>query len=238
MNQQIDAQLRDLRAELEPGDATPALVAAVAAGRAPLGALAELAARQQRIITSDRRSLLLLATRCANRPLGSWFATLAEGESAALRTLPALAAACGTILDRTADHPPLPDHQSPSDQPPLPRHPPLPGCQAYPAYLAWLALNGLPAAVAAALVANFAAWGGYCAAIAEGLRRHHGFDDAACAFFDFFAQPATALEQQAAAALAPAALGSAELAAAREYGTLLQAYERLFWETLAALPTG
>ncbi|MFB7617565.1 transcriptional regulator [Kitasatospora sp. NPDC056181] len=232
MNQQVDAQLRDLRAELEPGDATPALVAAVAAGRAPLGALAELAAQQQRIITSDRRSLLLLATRCADRPLGAWFATLAVGESAALRTLPALAAACGTVLDRTADHPPL------SDQPPLPHHPPLPGCQAYPAYLAWLALNGLPTAAAAALIANFAAWGGYCATIAEGLRRHYGFDDEACAFFDFFAQPATALEQQAAAALAAAALSSAELVAAREYGTLLQAYERLFWETLAALPTG
>ncbi|MFF7994362.1 hypothetical protein ACFZDG_31860 [Kitasatospora xanthocidica] len=37
--------------------------------------------------------------------------------------------------------------------------PPLPGCQAYPAYLAWLALNGRPSAAAAALVANFAAWG-------------------------------------------------------------------------------
>ncbi|MFI6846546.1 hypothetical protein OG535_36700 [Kitasatospora sp. NBC_00085] len=69
---------------------------------------------------------------------------------------------------------------------------------------------------------------------------------------DAFAQPATALEQQAAAALAPETPGAPStpetpddhpglddltLAAAREYGTLLQAYERLFWETLTT-PAG
>ncbi|MGA5823154.1 hypothetical protein ACPC54_35490 [Kitasatospora sp. NPDC094028] len=86
MNHPILDQIRDLRTELAPGDTAPALVTALAAGRAPRAALAELAAQQHRIITSDRRSLLLLATRCADRPLGGWFATMAEGESAALRT--------------------------------------------------------------------------------------------------------------------------------------------------------
>ncbi len=37
---------------------------------------------------------------------------------------------------------------------------PLPGCQAYPAYVAWLALNASPADVVLALTANFSAWGG------------------------------------------------------------------------------
>ncbi|MFI5643158.1 transcriptional regulator [Kitasatospora sp. NPDC051705] len=214
MNDPIRDRISDLRAELAPGDAAPTLVTALADGTAPLGALAELAAQQQRIITSDRRSLLLLATRCADRPLGAWFATLAEGESAALRTLPDLAAACGL---------------APAE---LPARPPLAGCQAYPSYLAWLALNGGPAATATALVANFAAWGGYCATVARALRRHYGFSDQACAFFDFFAQPATALEQQAAEALSPDALDQPALAAAREHALLLQAYEHLFWDTL------
>ncbi|MFD0273977.1 transcriptional regulator [Kitasatospora sp. NPDC127111] len=222
MNQRVAEQLHALRSELTRNDEPPALVAAVADGRAPLGVLAELAAQQQRIIGSDRRSLLLLATRCADRPLGAWFATLAEGESAALRTLPALGAACGLAPGEAA------------------ARPPLPGCQAYPAYLAWLALNGRPAAVVAALVANFTAWGGYCAAIGTGLRRHYAFSEEACAFFDFFAQPATGPEQRAAEALGPEAaatgLDEGALAAAREYGTLLQAYEALFWETLAARP--
>ncbi|MFJ3788738.1 transcriptional regulator [Kitasatospora sp. NPDC090091] len=216
MDRHITAQLHELRTELAPNGDQPALVRALASGEAPLAALAELAAQQQRIITSDRRSLLLLATRCADRPLGAWFATLADGESAALRTLPALSAACGLGPDETA------------------ARPPLPGCQSYPAYLAWLALNGRPAAVVAALVANFTAWGRYCAALGDGLRRHYGFSDEACAFFDFFARPADALEQQAADALAPESPGGSDFATAREYGTLLQAYEQLFWETLAA----
>jgi hypothetical protein len=141
VNHPILDQIEQLRADLAPGDTTPALVAALTEGTAPLTAVGELAAQQHRIIASDRRSLLLRATRCADRPLGAWFATLAEGESAALRTLPALAAACS--LDRQA----------------VAARPPLPGCQAYPGYLAWLALNSVPAAAAAALVTNFAAWG-------------------------------------------------------------------------------
>ncbi|MFJ7277704.1 hypothetical protein [Kitasatospora sp. NPDC098663] len=144
MNHPILDQIRDPRAELAPGDAAPALVTALADGTAPRSALAELAAQQHRIIASDRRGLLLFATRSADLPVSAWFATLAEGESAALRTLPGLAAACGLDPDE------------------LTARPPLPGCQAYPAYpayLAWLALNGEPAAAAAALVANFAARG-------------------------------------------------------------------------------
>ncbi|WP_405008040.1 transcriptional regulator [Kitasatospora purpeofusca] len=209
-------QLQDLRSELSPPtEDSPTLVRKFAAGHGELRTLAVLAAQQHRIITSDRRSLLLLATRCADEPLGVWFAGLADGESAALRTLPALAAACGPTETRAE---------------------PLPGCQAYPSYLAWLSLNGHPPAVAAALVANFTAWGGYCATLAGALRRFHGFGEEACAFFDFFAQPPTALEQAAADALGPAGLTDPDLDAAREYGRLLQAYERMFWSTLAEHP--
>lgn len=216
MTHPILEQIQALRADLAPGDTEPALVTAFAAGRAPSSALAELAAQQHRIITSDRRSLLHLAARCADRPLGTWFAIMADGESAALRTLPALADATGLDPDT------------------LGKRPPLPGCQAYPAQLAWLALNARPAAAAAALVANFAAWGGYCATVGQALRTHYGFPDEACAFFDFFAQPATELERQAADALGPAPLDQATVATAREYGLLLQAYEHLFWDSLAA----
>ncbi|MFJ2190560.1 hypothetical protein ACIOJE_21915 [Kitasatospora sp. NPDC087861] len=79
---------------------------------------------------------------------------------------------------------------------------------------------------------DYALWGGYCATIAQALRGHYGLPDQACAFFDFFAQPATALEQQAADALGPDPLDGPTLAAARAYGLLLQAHEHLFWDTL------
>ncbi|MBV6699136.1 hypothetical protein KV557_18765 [Kitasatospora aureofaciens] len=171
MNHPILDQIQQLRAELAPGDTAPALVTALADGSAPLAALAELAAQQYRIITSDRRSLLLLATRCADRPAGAWFATLADGESAALRTLPALAAACGLDPNSLDPNNSAPTNSAPNNSAPDGRNPtstaprspaarpPLPGCQAYPAYLAWLTLNARPASAAVALVANFAAWG-------------------------------------------------------------------------------
>ncbi|MFB6889041.1 transcriptional regulator [Kitasatospora sp. NPDC056327] len=215
--QPIEQQLRDLRAELTPAsEAPPAVVTEFAAGRGRLATLAVLAAQQGRVIVSDRNSLQLLAARSTEAPLRRWFAGLADGEGAALRTLPALADACGPAAGPE----------------------PLAGCQAYPSYLAWLALNGRPPGVAAALVANFAAWGGYCATLAAALRRFHGFGEEACAFFDFFAQPPTGLERAAAEALGPEGLSGPDLAAAREYGRLLQAYERLFWSTLAGLPPG
>ncbi|MBV6699127.1 transcriptional regulator [Kitasatospora aureofaciens] len=208
--------LEHIRQELALGERENRLVPAIADGSAPLAVLAELAAQQHRIIASDRRSLLVPAARCADGPAGDYFAGFAEGESRALRSLDAFAARTG-----------LSPHE-------LLARRPLPGCQAYPSYLAWLALNGDPAGVVLALTANFALWGGYCATVGQALRRHYGFPDEACAFFDFFAQPATALEQKAADALGPDPLDGPALAAAREYALLLQAYEHLFWDTLAA----
>ncbi|WP_051836884.1 hypothetical protein [Streptomyces sp. NRRL WC-3742] len=81
---------------------------------------------------------------------------------------------------------------------------------------------------------DYANWGGYCATVSQALRTHYGFPAEACAFFDFFAQPATELEQQASDALGPEPLDPATVATAREYGLLLQAYEHLFWDTLEA----
>ncbi|OLB81877.1 MAG: transcriptional regulator [Actinobacteria bacterium 13_2_20CM_2_71_6] len=196
------------------------LVAAVAQGRAPLGAIAALAAEETRIVASDRRSFLLLAARATEPSAVDFFSGLAQGEGMALVTLPALAAAAG--LDETG----------------VRAYRVRAGCQAYPAYVAWLAVNGDPVDVILATLANFAAWGDYCAALARALREHYGFDDAACGFFDFFATPAgdagpSELEAQALAAI-DARLGTGDpLATGREYGRLLQSYELMFWNTLA-----
>ncbi|WP_459029757.1 transcriptional regulator [Pseudonocardia sp. DLS-67] len=109
---------------------------------------------------------------------------------------------------------------------------PRAGCQAYPAYFAWLALNARPAEVAVALTTNFGAWGTYCAAIARGMREHYGFGDDACAFFDFFATP---LPDDQAVAVVQAGLdaGALDPGAARRYARLFQSYELMFWNALA-----
>lgn len=179
--------------------------------------LAGLALEQSRVIPADRRAFLHLAQRAVpDAPeSAAFFTLLAEGEALAAERLGAFAAACGVTEGRAA------------------AYEPLPGCQAYPAYVAWLALNASPAEAVLALTANFSTWGGYCATIAEALRRHYGFTDEACAFFDFFAEPSAELDQRATAAVqAGRNAGQVDEARAKEYVRLLQSCEDQFWSTL------
>jgi thiaminase len=218
MSSEQTGQIFDaFQAELAPQEDDNALVPLLTSGRASLAAVAALAAEQHRIIPSDRRSFLTLAARAdADSPAGEFFAGLAAGENTALATLPALAAAAG--LDAAG----------------VRKYRPMPRCQAYPAYLAWLALNAEPVHAAMALLANFAAWGGYCAAVGEALRANYGFDDEACAFFDLFAVPMPGAQEQA-LAVAAEALDTGRLETALSYGRLVQSYELMFWNALAEL---
>jgi hypothetical protein len=103
---------------------------------------------------------------------------------------------------------------------------PLAGCQAYPAYVAWLALNGSPGDVALAFLANLETWGRSCGRLRDALRPGLGPD--AVSFFDFFSTPAPGFRDQALELVA-----SAEPGTARQAARLLQAYELSFWDTLA-----
>ncbi|HEX5116891.1 MAG TPA: transcriptional regulator [Pseudonocardiaceae bacterium] len=208
--------LADARAALAPAEKDNRLMPLIASGAAPRSVFATIAAEERRIVPSDWRSFLTLASRCAEPNARELFTGLATGESLALGKLAALADATGQ------------DTQS------LRVYQPQAGCQAYPAYLAWLALFGEPADVVVALIANFAAWGEYCATIATAMREHYGFDDEACGFFDFFAAPTPELEEQAVAALrAGMATGRQDRDEAMTYGRLFQSYELMFWNTIA-----
>lgn len=207
--------LDEIRRELAPDESENRFMPLVAQGKAPLAVIGALAAEEQRIVTSDWRSFLTLAARAPEPAARGFFSGLAQGESLALPMLTPLAAAAG--MSETA----------------VRAYQPRPGCQAYPAYLAWLALNAEPAAAVLAILANFAAWGGYCATIGQALREHHGLSDEACGFFDFFATPVPELEQQALAAVQAGLETGVSLDAARDHGRLLQSYELMFWNTLA-----
>lgn len=207
-----------ITAELAPAKDANRLVPQITAGSATVRTLAALALEQHHVIGSDLRAFTFLADRstaAGNAACAEFFGSLATGETLALERLGAYGAACG--LDAES----------------VERYEPLAGCQAYPAQVAWLALNGEPPVVALALTANFAAWGGYCATVAEALRSRYGFPDEACGFFDFFAAPAPDLERQALAAVASGVRSEAGTALARRYGRLLQTYEAMFWNTLA-----
>ncbi|MDN0200217.1 transcriptional regulator [Streptomyces sp. S.PNR 29] len=206
--------LETITAELAPDPRANPLVPLIARGAATRDTLALLALEQRWVIAADRRAFLHLAERDGEEAAG-FFGALAEGEALAGERLGAFAAACGVDEARTA------------------AYEPLPGCQTYPAYVAWLALNASPADVVLALHANFSAWGGYCATIAKALRRHYGFPDEACSFFDFFAEPAPELDQKATAAVqAGLDRGRLDENLAFTYGRLLQSYEAMFWSTL------
>jgi hypothetical protein len=208
--------LEDTTGKLAPDLHANRLLPLIARGAARRSTLAALAHEQRHVIAADRRAFLHLAERPDAGPeSAAFFALLAAGEALAQDRLGAYAAACGADEARAAAYEPLAD------------------CQAYPAYVAWLALNGSPADVVLALSANFATWGGYCATIAEALRRHYGFDDEAFGFFDFFAAPAPELERTALTAvqagLDAGRIGETEVL---RYGRLLQSYEAKFWHAL------
>ncbi|WP_069164264.1 transcriptional regulator [Nocardia altamirensis] len=205
--------LDEIQAELAPHDGDNRLVPLIAAGKAPRAVFAALAAEERWITRSDWRSFHEMAARADDPDARTFFGTLAPGEQQAYAMLDALIAAAGP--DPGAE---------------LPRA----GCQAYPAFVAWLALHGESAATAAGIYANFAAFGTYCGIVAAAMREHYGFDDAACAFFDFFAADVPVIGQQALVAI-QAGLDAErlDLEAAHRYARLFQHYELLFWNTLA-----
>jgi hypothetical protein len=201
------ALLAMVRAELGPVErrlAEHRYLAELEAGRVPVESLRAFAGEQRAIITSDRRSFEHLAQRFPQPPAGVLFREMAAGEADALGLLEPFAAAVGLAED----------------------YEPLPGCHAYPAYVAWLALNGSPADVALAFLANLETWGRSCARMCDALRPRYG--TGAVAFFEFFAAPPAGFEERALALIA-----TGEAASARRAAVLLQAYELLYWDTLA-----
>ena len=176
----------------------------------PAASLRAFAGEQYTILGSDRRSFAHLAARFPEPPAGDFFLGLAQGEGQALERLLALAASLGVGEDG------------------LDAYQPMPGCQAYTAFVSWLALNGSRADLALAFLANLAAWGANCRRLADALAGRCN-----TSFFEFFAEPAPGFERQAlAVADHGLAAGDSPDRACRA-ACLLQAYELLFWDTLA-----
>jgi thiaminase len=189
--------------------------AALDEGRVARERLRDFAGEQYAILSSDRRSFAVLAARFPQPPPGDLFLGLAAGEGQALGHLVAFAGALG--LDEDA----------------LRGYEPDPRAQAYPAFVAWLALNGSSGDLALALLANLAAWGANCAYMARALRERYELDDQAVAFFDFFAQPSVDFEQRSLAVLDAGLRAGDSPSRALRAARLLQAYELLFWDAVA-----
>jgi TENA/THI-4/PQQC family protein len=176
--------------------------------------LQAFAGEQYVILHSDRASFAQLAARYPDDPSASFFLSMAAGEGQALAHLLRLATALG------------------QDEADLTAYEPRPGCQAYPAFLAWLALHASRLDVAVALLVNLDAWGANCGRMGHVLRHRYGLSADAVGFFEFFATPPPGLRDQIIAVASDGRRRGDATPAARRAARLLQAYELMFWDSL------
>jgi len=174
---------------------------------------------QCHIIPGDLRSIALLISRCAEPASQQFFRDVLQGEAAALDALEALVTAAG---------------MSPTDRA---AYEPVPGAQAYSAYLAWLCLYGSAAEVAAALSVNFAAWGANCGRMAQALRQHYGWQEDDVRFFTQFATAPPDVSPQALAVIEAGLHQGVEAQRIVRAARMLQGYELMFWNTVYTLST-
>jgi thiaminase len=213
--------LDSVRADLAPVEQairSHRFVGSLAAGAVPEERLRAIAGEQRRIIASDRRSFAQLAARFPSPPAGRWFLSMAQGEGEALALLDGYAAWLSIDEDWFENYEPDPR------------------AQAYPAFVAWLALNGSVGAVTLAFLANLAAWGENCGRVAAALRHAYDAGDDAVAFFEFFAAPPPGFRDDTLAVVQAGLDAGEDFSEMRCAARLLQAYELLFWDALADEP--
>jgi thiaminase len=172
------------------------------------------AGEQYNIIASDLRSVALLVSRFGSAPSGDFFLGVLQGERAAFDALLTFAHVLG-----------LSESQ-------LREHEPLPGAHAYTCYMAWLALYGSDAEIAAAYLFNFPAWGENCGRLSRILKERFGLRENEVAFIDLFASPPATFEADALSVIQQGLDRGAEPRLIHRAARLLQAYELMYWDTL------
>jgi thiaminase len=174
------------------------------------------AGEQYHIVGSDLRSFALLVSRYGDTASGRFFLDMVQGERAALEALSTFAAAVGMSESG------------------LRAYEPTPGAQAYPSYVAWLALHASDAEVAGAFVVNLAAWGANCAAASRALQNRYGLSREQVEFFELFATPSPEFERAALDVVETGLARGVEPGLIRRAGRLLQGYELLLWDSILA----
>merc|ERR1711976_536712 len=110
----------------------------------------------------------------------------------------------------------------------------MPTSHAYTAYLAELANYGGMGTIAAGFAVNFPAYGRMCGRIRDALKRR-GMSESDVGFLSWFAAPLGAEYDASATAVISDGRKNGETLCEIERGVrLLQAYERMFWDTLCA----
>src|SRR6266487_1115223 len=172
------------------------------------------AGEQYGIIASDLKSAAHLVSRFSSAPSRDFFLGILQGERAAWDALLTFAHALG-----------LSEAQ-------LREHEPLPGAHAYTCYMAWLALYASDAEIAAAYLVNFPAWGQNCGRLSRILEERFGLNEKEVVFFDLFASPPVMFEVSVLTVIQQGLDHGTEPRGIRRAAQLLQAYERMYWDTI------
>lgn len=211
---QLTAETREqLKAVEEQLLSHPYLIA-LEEGRVDKEKLRVFAGEQYCIIGSDLRSVAHLLSRHAHLPSRDYLIGTLQGEAAARDALLVLAQNLGL---------------SEAD---LQAYEPLAGCQAYPAYVGWLALYGSDADFAAAFLVNLPAWGSNCGRMSSALKARYDFTADGAAFLDLFAAPAPEFEADSLRVIQDGLDRGLDPQNMRRAARLIQAYELMYWDTL------
>lgn len=215
MNDESRSVLESARRQIAAQSGANPFLDLLDAGRVPVRHLGSLAGELYHLVRSDRRSFALLAARFPDPPAGGLLLAMAAGEDEALRLLFDFAAA----LELTPDD--------------LARHEPRPLAQAYPAFLAQVAIGGTRSDIALALLANVADSGGTYRRAVEALRGRYGLPEQALGHFHYFADtPQEVLDQAMETLRVGLAAGDDPVQAVRT-ARMVHAFEATFWQTLA-----
>lgn len=212
----------ELREELQPVDEQirqhPYLLA-LQKKAVSLEALKAFPGHEYHTVQSDLRSMAHLVQRFGHHPLaGPFLHGVLQGEVAGLAQVVQMGKKLG---------------MSEAD---LQRYEVTPAGFAYPTYMAWQALYGSAAAVVGGLLVNFAAWGHNCGVMSAALQAHYGFTSAETAFLDGFAA-LPPFDEVALPIIQDGLKQGVKPAEIKRTARLFQAYEKLFWDSLAQLAT-
>jgi hypothetical protein len=185
---------------------------ALETGAVPRERLQDLAGELYRLVSSDRQSFALLASRFPAHPL---FLAMAGGEDEALGLLLDFASAVGL------------------GEKELRAYEPQPFAQAYPAFLAQTAMFGPRSAIPLALLVNVEESGTYYTRAADALVTRYGMTEADVAHFRYFAETPDELLAQAAFIVADGLYTGDSAAVALRAARMVNAYEAAFWSTMA-----
>ncbi len=209
--------VQQLRSDLKPIEQKilgHGYLSALEQGQLERGQLKIFAGQQHHIISSDLRSIALILSPHGTLPSRRFLMRTLQGEAAALEALHQFAAALGMGgAEMEAIEP-------------------LPAAHAYCAFVAWLALNGSDAELAAAFLVNLPAWGANCGRMRDALHARYGLEPSSLAFFDLFAN-LPSIEAEVLEIIGNALDRGTPARLIQRAARMLQSYELMFWDAMA-----